>query len=204
MKTFAPILAVAIATVSCRDGVSPIQTVPFPSPNPTYYSFPLPVEEVHKQAWQAFSIDHQVEHPIFGRSRGIGFEDTLSAECATNAVFGEAIFRDPANSQDIYLHTFHTPFVISPVYRGSAGGLPFIASFQLHLAANGTNTTVSVIASNPEVISGSKFGFGPCGPGQANIYVSVKPTSIEEYSILRYLGSYLGVTNMPDVIIPKP
>jgi hypothetical protein len=175
-----------------------------PSPNPTSYSIPLSEAEVHERAWEAFSIDHQIDHPIFGRKTAIGFESTLYAECATNAVFGEATFHDPANAQDIYLHTFHTPFVVSPVYHGSQGGLPFIATFHLHLAATGTNTTVTVIASDAEVINGTKFGVGPCGPGQGNVYVSVKPTTIEEYSILRYLGSYLGITNMPPVNLPKP
>jgi len=31
-----------------------------------------------------------------------------------------------------------------------------------------------------------------------------KPTTIEEYTILRYFGGYLNVTNMPEVIKPKP
>lgn len=203
-KRLTSLFAVALATVSCSGGVSRIQTSPLPNPNPTSHLFPLPVAGVRERAWQAFSIDHQVDHPIFGRVADIGFQSTLFAECATNAVFGKSVFRDPANSQDIYLHTFHTPFVISSVYHGAAGGLPFIASFHLHLAASGTNTTVTVIASDTEVICGTKFGFGPCGPGQANVYASVKPTTIEEYSILRYLGGYLGVTNMPPVILPKP
>lgn len=203
MKTLAPILAVVLIKVSCSGGVLRIETNSLPSPNSTSYLFPLPLAEVHEKAWQAFSIDHQVDQPIFGRQTGLGFQSTLFAECATNAVFGESIFRDPANSQDIYLHTFHTPFAVSPVYHTSQGDLPFIATFLLHLVASGTNTTVRVIASETEVINGTKFGFGPCGPGQGNVYVSVKPTTIEEYSILRYLGSYLGITNMPAVILPK-
>lgn len=204
MKILAPLFAIALAADSCSGGGSRIETSTLPSPNPTSYSFPLSVAEVHERALQAFSIDHQVDQPIFGHLAGLSFESTLFAECATNAVFGEAIFHDPANAQDIYLHTFHTPFTVSPVYHTSQGGLPFIATFHLHLAASGANTAVSVTASETEVINGTKFGFGPCGPGQGNVYVSVKPTTIEEYSILRYLGSYLGVTNMPSVILPKP
>ena len=204
MKTLAPILAVMLITVSCSDGKPHIETNSLPNPNSTSYLFPLPLAEVHEKAWQAFLIDHQVDQPIFGRQTDPGFEPTLFAECATNAVFGEAVFRDPANSQDIYLHTFHTPIVVSSVYHTLAGGLPFIATFHLHLTASDTNTTVTVVASDTEVVGGTKFGFGPCGPGQGNVYVSVEPTTIEEYSILRYLGSYLGVTNMPPVILPKP
>jgi hypothetical protein len=203
MKTRTAILAVALIVVSCSRGVSRIQTRSLPTPNPTTYSFPLPLEEVHTRGLEAFSIEHQVRQPVFGRAPlSAHLESTLAAECATNAVFGEAMFRDPANAHDIYLHSFHTPFVISSVYRGRKGGLPFIATFHLHLTASGSNTTVAVTASDTEVVNGTKFGFGPCGPGQGWNCERVKPTTVEEYSILRYLGAYLGVTNMPAVMQP--
>ena len=204
-KRITAIFAVALFVVSCSRGVSRVQTRSLPRPNPTSYSFPLPLEQVHTRALQAFSIEHQVDQPIFGRS-GVAahLEDTLFVECATNAVFGEAIFRDPANAHDLYLQTFHTPFVISSIYYGRNGGLPFIATFHVHLTSNGPNTTVSVTASNTEVVNGMKFGLGPCGPGQGWNCESVKPTTVEEYCILRYLGGYLGITNMPDVIVPRP
>jgi len=204
-KTFIILFIVGFVAVSCGGGVSKVQTVSLPSPNPTAYSFPLPLEEVHSKALEAFSIEHEGKEPIFGRSPlAAHLEDRLYAECATNAVFGQAMFRDPANTNDIYLHSLDMPFVISSVYLGRDGGLPFIAVFHLHLTASGTNTTVTVIASDTKVINGTKFGVGPCGPGQGNVYVSVKPTTIEEYTILRYLGSYLGITNMPAIILPKP
>jgi hypothetical protein len=114
------------------------------------------------------------------------------------------VFRDPANTNDIYLHSFHNPFTLSPVYRGRGGGLPFMAVFHLHLSASGSNTQVTITASDAEVINGQKFGFGSCGPGYAWNCERVKPTGIEEYVILRYLGRALGVTNMPEVILPKP
>src|ERR1051326_4335480 len=195
-KRLTTCFAVALVTVSCSRGVSRIQTRSLPSPNPTSYSFPLPLEEVHTGALRAFSIEHQVAEPIFGHSAGVAnLQETLFAECATNAVFGEAIFRDPANAHDIYLQTFHTPFVVSSVYWGRDGGLPFIATFHLHLTTEGSKTTVTVTASDTEVVNGTKFGFGPCGPGRGWNCERVKSTTVEEYSILRYLGSYLGVTN---------
>jgi hypothetical protein len=94
------------------------------------------------------------------------------------------------------------PFVASSVYRGRDGGLPFIATFHLHLTMAGSNTTVTVTASDTQVVNGTKFGFGPCGPGQGWNFESVRPTTVEEYSILRYLGGYLGVTNMPAIVLP--
>src|SRR5437762_10089787 len=133
-------------------------------------------------ALQAFSIPHQVDQPIFGRSSvAMHFEDTLFAECSSNAVFSEVVFRDPANTNDIYLHTFGTPFVASPVYRGRSGGLPFVAAFHLHLTGADSNTVVSVSALDAEVVTGEKFGGGPCGPGYKSVYEKVKPTTVEEY-----------------------
>jgi hypothetical protein len=202
-KSFTTFFISAFAAVSCIGSVTRVQTASLPIPNPTSFSFPLPLAEVHVKAWQAFSIEHQIDQPIFGSCTNISFESTLFAECSTNAVFGEAVFRDPANTNDFYLHTFHKPFVVSTIYHGRDGGLPLIATFHLHLAASGSNTVVTVTASDTEVITGTKFGFGPCGPGQGCVYESVKPTTIEEYTILRYIGDYLGAANMPEVIKPK-
>ena len=199
------ILAVALLAASCSRGVSRIQTRSLPKPNPTTYSFALPLEEVRTRALQAFSVEHQIAEPLFStasQSQTTPLESILSAECSNDAVFGERIFRDPANGHDIYLHSFHSPFAISPIYYGRDGGLPFVATFHLHLTSSGSNTFVSVAASDTQVINGTKFGFGPCGAGQGNNYVSVKPTTVEEYSILCYLGRYLGVTNMPQLILP--
>jgi hypothetical protein len=202
-KNLTAVLSIALAAVSCSHGVSHIQTRSLPAPNPTSYSFALPVEVVRTRALEAFSIEHQIDQPVFGRSAPLShMESIFSAECATNAVFGATLFLDPANTNDIYLHTFGTPFVASPVYRGRDGGLPFVAAFHLHLTTTGANTTVSVIASDTQVVNGTKFGFGPCGPGQGWNYERVKPTTVEEYSILRYLGRCLGATNMPTVVLP--
>ncbi len=204
-KKLAAIFVLAGIAVSCSKGISHIQIRQLPAPNPTSYSFPLPLEQVYSKARQAFSMEHQVDDPIFGRSAvAANLEDTLAAECATNAVFGKAVFTDPTNVDDIYLHTFGMPFVISSVYCGQNGGLPFIAAFHLHLEATGSNTVVTITTSDTEVINGTKFGFGPCGPGRGYNFEHVRPTTVEEYTILRYLGRSLGITNMPEIIMPKP
>jgi hypothetical protein len=203
MKNVFILLLIALAAASCSRGVSRIETLSLPNPNLTNYSFALPLGELRAKAWQAFSIENQATNPIFGRAPSSShLEQTLFPECATNSVFGEAVFRDPANTNDLYLDSMHSPFVRSSVYLGQNGGLPFIAAFHLHLTGSGSNTVVSVTALGAQVINGTKFGFGSCGPGQANNYETVKPTTVEEYSILRYLGSYLGITNMPPLILP--
>jgi hypothetical protein len=202
-KGFRVVPAIALAAVSCSHGVSRIQTGVLSGPNPTTYAFPLPLETVHTNALEAFSRQHQSQQPIFARARSaVSCEYVLTAECSTNAVSGKEVLSDPANAHDLYLHSFHTPFVLSSVYRGREGGLPFIAAFHLHLAGSGSNTVVTVTASDAEVINGTKFGLGSCGPGQHWNCVRVAPTTVEEYTILRYLGSHLGVTNMPAVVVP--
>jgi hypothetical protein len=176
-KNCAILLAVALATVSCSHGVSRIQDAFSAADESDCLGVPLPVKEVHARALQVFSIEHQVTKPIFERSASpITLELALSAECATNAVYGRSFFADPANAYDIYLHSSHTPFVISSVYRGRDGGLPFMANFHLHLASSGSDTVVTVTASDAEVINGTKFGIGSCGPGQKWNCVKVKPT----------------------------
>ena len=184
-----------------------IHSLSLSSPNPTNYVFPYPSNVVREKILEALSIEHQINHPIFGHSIASSIfshlESDLSVECATNSIFGTQIFTNPANTQDVYLHSFGLPFTTSPIYRGRKGGLPFIANFHLHFTSDGSSTVISITALDTKVINGQKFGIGPCGPGEGNNYVKVKPTTIEEYTILRYLGGYLGATNMPEVILPK-
>jgi hypothetical protein len=207
IKRFTTILAAALLAVSCSRGVSRIHTRPLPRPNPTSYSFPLPLGDVRTRALQAFSLEQQPGSGIFGPlALAAHVQDLYSAlqvECSTNAVFSEAIFRDPANTNDIYLHSFGFPLVVSSVYQGRAGGLPYTAAFHLHLTATGSNTLVTVRVLDAQVFNGEKFGFGQCnGPGYLTFHQKVKPTTVEEYIVLRHLGHYLGVTNMPAVILP--
>ncbi len=197
------VLVLGAALTSCSRGVSGIQTHPLGQQNPISYSFPLPVQEVRTKALEAFAIQHQIKAPIFrAAASAVRLEPILSVECATNAVFSEALFRDPANQNDLYLHAFHSPICLSSVYRGRKGGLPFIAAFHVHLASAGSNTLVTVTASDTEVVNGRKFGFGPCGPGFGWNCQKVNPTTVEEYILLRYLGWCLGTTNMSEPILP--
>jgi hypothetical protein len=169
------------------------------------------LDDVHTRALDAFSIEHQINEPLFGRlpqqpvsPNTVRLEPFFDVECFTNAVFSKAVFGDTANTNDIYLHTFHAPFALSDVYRGRDGGLPLIATFHLHLTASGSDTLVTVIALDSEVINGRKLGYGHGGPGYGWNCEKVQPTTVEEYVILRYLGRYLGITNMPNLVLPRP
>ena len=204
-KIFAVCCAVALIVVSCsKKSTSHIEASVFslPRPNSTSFSFPYPLAKLHDLTLDAFSTEQQITNRVFGKLP-LTFAAILTVETSTDAVFFRKEFSDLANTNDIYLHSFHTPINISTVYHEQNAGLPFIASFRLHLAASSSDETiVSVTALDTQVIDGERFGVGPCGPGMGNRYETVKPTTVEEYILLRYLGNYLGITNMPAVVVP--
>ena len=196
------VLAVALSAVGCSHGVSRIRMQTLASPNPTSYSFPMPVEKVHAEALRAFSRDCQYTDPIFNQAGKTDYwRETLLVENSKSR-YPNPIFNDPANAHDILLSADGTPVVVSAVYRGRDGGLPFFARFHLHLAGNGPETVVSVKTSEARVVNGQRYGCGSCGPGWHWNYKTVQPTTVEEYTVLSYLGRHLGVTNMPAVIVP--
>lgn len=197
------IYVLAFLATSCSINTVHVRARPLPKPNPTYYSFPLPLDELRAKSLEAFDLPRQMARPIFGSAFiRMVFSDTFCVETATNAAFGTAIFQNPANVNDIYLHTFNQPFEISPVYYAREGGLPFFGAFHLHLTSVGSNTLVTVTALETKVASGSTSGCSAVAIAPTLMYKKVEPTTVEEYTILKYLGDYLGQTNMPDVIRP--
>jgi hypothetical protein len=169
------------------------------------------VEDFHARALEAFLTDHQIEDPIFpvppeatSLRREMLWKSNFSVELSGAGGAFSSVFTNGDDGNDIYLHNFTSPFTLSPLYRGRNGGLPFVASFYLHLVAAGSSSTVvTVTALDTQVINGEHYGVGPCGPGYGWRYESVKPTTIEEYRILRYLGEYVGLSNMPPVVLPR-
>jgi len=123
-----------------------------------------------------------------------------AVEFKDNALFSESILHSPDNENDAYIHNFHEPIGTSAIYFSGENPLLYICEFQLHIVPiSRGETRVTVIAHNPEVIAGLSW-WGLHG-SPANIYKSVKPTSIEEYKILLELGSSLGAVNMPPLLL---
>ena len=210
VRAFVILLTVATLGSSCAPEVYRIKKHSLPRQNPTSYTFPFPVQELRARALEAFSIDNQIKEPIFKFMfrqpfwrDTVDFDEILTIEVFTDVVFSKALFEDPANSSDIYLHAFHSPIGLSSVYRRWDGaGHPFIANFHLHFTEGASNDTiVTVTALDTEVITGRRAGFYH-GLGYAAEYESVEPTTVEEYVILRYLGNYLDISNMPDIVLP--
>ena len=101
-------------------------------------------------------------------------------------------------------HSQHDPIGKSNVYFARGEALDYLANFEFHLLKRGDQETeVRVKALQSEVINGRQFGFGSCGPGFANRYVAVEPTTIEEYEILLRIGQALGEKDMPPLLLPQ-
>ena len=197
------IAAIAILSTGCTRNAVAIETRKLSRPNPTTYDFDYSVSELHDKALSAFAMERQVKEPIFGKARNPGYLATaiLIVGNSKDAIDGDLLSR-PENRADLYLNRFHVPLWESPVYRGTQGGLIFTADFHLHLSpVNERRTAVSVTALRTEVFNGEAFGLGH-GIGWFTVHVAVPPTSVEEYTILRYLGRALGIQNMPAVVLP--
>lgn len=105
---------------------------------------------------------------------------------------------------NFFLGALHDPIGKSAVYFARGEALDYLAEFNLCIRKRGDEeTAVQVDTTRSEVIAGKKFGFGSCGPGFANRYVAVEPTTIEEYEILLKIGRALGEKDMPPLILPQ-
>jgi hypothetical protein len=198
--------------VSCTKNVSRVQVLPVDRPNPTSYVFERPASEVHEHAKTALRAYGAVEM-AFGKrpyrdplsdSDAVDYADYFVVEEAGDALSSsQEILSRPGNGDDLYVHTWSDPLWPSPVYRGGGAGLPFTAEFHVHLAALGPNrTVVSVTAVKTQIWNGMKWAVGSCGPGYQWRIQPVAPTTVEEYTLLRYLGLVMNVQGMPEVAVP--
>ncbi|AFM14150.1 hypothetical protein Turpa_3513 [Turneriella parva DSM 21527] len=102
----------------------------------------------------------------------------------------------------VFLESSHyDPFWPSPVYVKDGKELPYFADFLVTLQRESKATTsVSVWCMGAKVISGKEFTIGHAW--RKNVYESVACSSIEEYTILRYIGKCLKQAEMPNTIFP--
>jgi hypothetical protein len=179
----APILAIVIFIYGLNPWFRPdITTRKLVTGNPTSYIFKSSLADVRAAL-------RKKDVQCCGKA--IEFKD--------NAFFSGSILGLPGNEKDAYIHNFHDPIGPSVIYFSGENPLLYICEFQLHIVPiSPVETRVTVIAHDPEVIAGESW-WGPHG-SPANIYKSVKPTSIEEYKILLELGSSLGAVNMPPLL----
>ena len=176
LSAIAAAMLVAIAVAAFLLRAPRIEARPLSKRNPTSYVFHVSRQEARQAVVRALG----------DRWRGMSF--------------------DPQATPDgsIHLQSFHDPIGKSPVYFADGRPLDYLAEFTIEVVERGPGESeVQVTTLRPEVINGRGFGVGSCGPGFANRYVPVEPTSIEEYELLLRVGAALHEKGMPALLLPQ-
>jgi hypothetical protein len=201
-RIFSGILALWLLYVFRMDLV-PLSVHRLSTPNPTSYRFKVPLAEAKKKISEGFHPRTQLKSPLY---RSLGFREAgsnnpylmFTVETAGTALFCKKIFEQHGNTIDFCLHTYGTA-IKSWSYFALGESLPYLAKFGVSVVTEDQHTLISITTINPNVLKG--FG-GMSLHGPYEKKVPVEPTTIEEYSLLLYIGNLLGVTDMPPRRLP--
>jgi hypothetical protein len=187
-----------------RENLAPLEVRQLAELNPISYEFRVPPDVAVQAIVQAFSDARPVSSPYYQTlplqsSAPISKNVVYFAETRGNALFGEATFLRAGDTTDVYLHSHGEP-ILSSVYCVLGRRLSYRVDFSLTVRAVGEGSLVSIEALNPRVLKGIG-GFGPHGAYSAEY--AVAPTTIEEYSLLLYIGHVLEALPMPAVTTPR-
>jgi len=162
--------------------------------NPTSYVFPASVEDI-RYCFRRFRAFYPPLE-IGDRMLFVTFKSSVEPE------WRQHDFPESANDMDIKLDSLGNSLGPSNSYVNASGkGLLLHADFFVQLFPEGIkHTRVTIKTYKPSVILGSEFAFGHAW--ERYVYADVKPTTIEEYTILLQLGSCLGVKDMPSLLLP--
>lgn len=115
----------------------------------------------------------------------------FTTETKTKPLLSEEYFQS-GNKNDVYLHAFGAVWD-SPVYYANNESLKFGCEFAFRLdSIDSKRTRVTIEVQHPQIINGT-VGIGPHGPVARR--VAVKPTTVEEWTLLRYLALEVGDTS---------
>lgn len=148
--------------------------------NPTTYVFNHPMTDVRLAIERAF--------------RARSYRNLTLATKAEDISFADSVFAFPENQFDGFLFLTTRDLGVSDVYKFNGEPSVYYANFHLHVeAVDERSTVVDVRTIDPSVVVGK--GWSIHGP--ASRFQRVKPTTIEEYEILRRIGEELGEVTMP-------
>lgn len=181
----AGVLAIGLLCVGLWWGVFRISEKQLPQKNPTEYVFDAPIADMREAMREAFASGYRGMHIVYPE---------------TNDPVLSGFLSEPGNENDAYMYNWHTPIGESPIYFRRGRPLPYLAKFHIHVTViSDAQTRVQIFTQNPEVIAGERPGIH----GWAHNYVSVEPTTIEEYEILLRIGAELGASEMPELWLPE-
>jgi len=160
-----------------------------PKPNPLTYTYDFPIELVRKKVSETFSS---------GASQGMYVEIGYNkAESQLNGISPNE------NRNNFFINRIG--FISSGesiMYYNFWGRLTLYPSYHIILDSISETRTRIRIESFPKVKTGPKIETNHGIPYLSSYRVYVKPSTIEEYEIIRSIGNFLGQKNMPPVIMP--
>ncbi len=193
---------IVVTCTSCMN-LATLKTKELKEPYPTNHIFNLNIKDLNSSITYLFSTSHQLESECYSSlvfykyaeisNREIKRIIPFAAENLQKKLFSNEFFSTSGNKYDIYLHTFGECWN-SPLYYAKEKPLKYRAQFRLKLdSISPQRTRITVETEEPRVLKGIS------GIGHSNFVakeIEVEPTTIEEYSILYYIGFCLSDTTL--------
>jgi hypothetical protein len=188
-------LAIALAVIfasGCRQNKYVIDEKVLQSNNPTSFVFNATIPEVQNAVRCVRGIDWLAAQKLHEGGQLLWKSDSNP--------FAEIIYTNKANDNDAYISYMGNSVGESTIYFKDGSPLTYYADFQIHIVSNSpTKTVVSIKTFDSHILAGIEWH----PVGQAGIFLTVEPTSIEEYQILLDIGKQLECKEMPNLTLPS-
>ncbi|MDB5146190.1 MAG: hypothetical protein JWQ57_210 [Mucilaginibacter sp.] len=157
--------------------------------NPMSYVYNAPIDQVRKNV-----------NPIFsnGKFHGLDFHVGYNKpEREINKI------TDSENRDHFFINWFgwDSSGEDSPIYYNWWGGLKLIPSYHIVLDSLSKTQTRIKIESFPKVKAGTEVSLNHLIPYFTSRKVNVKPSTIEEYEVIKLIGQRSGEKKMPPTLI---
>jgi hypothetical protein len=180
-------------------------------PNPTSYTFNLPLNVLRDTIFKMFDISSQWNDPILMRIFYFRFPEDdpkimqadFSASVYSDPGFGDVYFKEPGTRDDIFLFDMAN-YWKSPIYHSNGEPFEFTSSYAIQLKAIDKNTTrITIKSIGSEIVNGT-LCCNPHSPsGHYSNTQSISPTSVEEYTLILFIAEKLGIKGLPSLELPK-
>jgi hypothetical protein len=193
--------------IGCTQSPDRIESQKLLQANPTSYTFKMPVTELRDTVIKMFGIAPQMDNPILKTvfmdataSKEYPIEIVFSPETSQKVVFGQEYFKGKNTDGDIYL-TSMGGFWLSPLYFHGGKPFEYITPFVIQFKKiTKESTQITIKAIEPKIVNGTEC----CDThGNYSRMELVKPTTVEEYTLLTYIADKLGVKGLKPIVFPK-
>lgn len=169
------------------------EKIEFTDKNPTNYCYDYSLDKVKNAIKLEFENFSYCSHKLYFKENVLFYET------------GSELFEDYNNRNDALLAGDNF-YCKSFIYFKNSIALEYESVYQIHVSSSSENKTcLEIITINPRIKIGIFRTFTPQSMSfKGPKYISVEPSTIEEYEILYLIGKRLGQKNMPNVKYPSP